>query len=196
MNKAAHFLLAPAVLLAAWAFPQHAAAQAQAPATGPGSYLSVGGTVSVFQADYGRQHIGGVTMFADMNPTWRYGTEAEVRYLRYNTDQQVTQTNYFIGPRIAIRPGPLRPYVKYLVGAGHIVLPFHYGEGTFFTMAPGGGVEYMLNDRWTVRVVDFEYQMWHNFPYGELRPYGVSAGVTFRINGIRRIPKRADRGTW
>ena len=54
-------------------------------------------------------------------------------------------------------------------------------------------MELLVGDRWAVRVVDFEYQMWHDFPYGELRPYGVSVGVTFRINGMDRFPKNARR---
>jgi len=50
-----------------------------------------------------------------------------------------------------------------------------------------------VGDRFAVRIVDFEYQMWHNFPYGSLRPYGVSAGISFRINGMNRYPKNAGR---
>ncbi|HEY4356233.1 MAG TPA: outer membrane beta-barrel protein [Acidobacteriaceae bacterium] len=193
MKKAAHFLLTTAVVLALSAVSRHANGQAYATASGPGSYVAVGGGASLFQADYGKRDIGGAQAFVDINPTWRYGIEAEGRWLRYHTDEDVTETNYFIGPRVSIRPGPFRPYAKFMVGAGHIVLPFHYAEGTFFTMAPGGGIEYTLGDRFAVRIVDFEYQLWHNFPYGSLRPYGVSAGLSFRINGLHRYPKNAGR---
>ena len=163
-------------------------AQALPTATGPGSSIAVGGGGSVFQTDYGQRMIGGLTAYADVNPTWRYGLEGEARFLRLRTSEQVTETNYFVGPRVNLRMGPLRPYVKFLVGDGKIVLPFHYAQGNFFSYAPGGGVEYMIGDRIIVRAIDVEYQLWPGFPYGELHPYGVSAGISFRLNAVSRLP--------
>jgi opacity protein-like surface antigen len=166
-------------------------------AKGPGSYVAVGGELSAFQADYGQRVIYGGVLFADVNPTWRIGFEAEARYLRFNTFENVTETNYFAGPRVMLWPGPLRPYVKFLVGAGKITLPVHYAEGTFLAYAPGAGVDYILNDRWTVRVIDLEYQVWPNFSsYGELHPYGISTGISFHLNPAEHIPKSADRSRW
>ena len=210
MKITARFLFTGAVLLAALTASHKASGQAQAAATGPGSYVSVGGTGSFFHEDYGEQYIYGAGAFIDINPTWRYGIEAEARFLRYGTDDeisqngnssQLTEDHYLIGPRVALRPGPLRPYVKFLVGAGQITLPYNYAKGTIFAMAPGGGVEYLLGDRWAVRVVDFEYQLWQSatvqggsgaYPI-TLRPYGVSAGISFRINDLSRYPKYARR---
>ena len=49
-------------------------------------------------------------------------------------------------------------------------------------VAPGGGLDYwMKNDRVSVRVVDFEYQIWPQFTFGTLHPYGVSAGISLHI---------------
>ena len=162
--------------------------QALPTATGPGSYIAVGGGASFFQADYGQRYLGGLNTYADINPTWRYGLEAEARFLRYHSFEDVTETNYFIGPRVALRMGPLRPYVKFLVGDGKIVLPFRYAQGNFFSYAPGGGLEYMLGDRIAIRAIDVEYQLWPSFPFGELHPYGVSAGISFRLNPVSRYP--------
>lgn len=211
MKFAARFLFAGAVLLAGLSASSKASGQAQAAATGPGSYISVGGMGSFFHEDYGKQYIYGPGAFLDINPTWRYGIEAEARFLRYGTDEaitlpngttsQLTEDHYLIGPRVAIRPGPLRPYVKFMVGAGHVVLPYNYAAGNIFALVPGGGVEYLLGDRWAVRVVDFEYQLWQNATVSggsgsyriTLRPYGVSAGISFRVNGLSRYPKDARR---
>ena len=166
-------------------------------AKGPGSYVAVGGELSAFQADYGQRLIYGGTLFADINPTWRIGFEAEARYLRFNTFENVTETNYLAGPRVMLWPGPLRPYVKFLVGAGKITLPVRYAEGTFLTYAPGAGLDYILNDRWTVRVIDLEYQVWPDFSsYGQLHPYGISAGISFRLNPVEHLPKNANRARW
>lgn len=167
-------------------------AQALPTATAPGGYVSVGGGGSIFQADYGKRDIAGVTAYADLHPTWRFGIEMEARFLHFHTFEDVSEANYLIGPRISFRPGSrVRPYAKFLVGDGKIVLPFHYAEGNFFTYAPGGGVDYQLSDRIAIRAIDFEYQKWPDFPYGELNPYGISMGVSVRLNSIPRYPKHA-----
>jgi opacity protein-like surface antigen len=185
-----------AVLIALHAFCYAARAQNIPTAIGPGSYVAVGGELSAFQVDYGQRVVEGATLFADVNPTWRIGFEAEARYLHFNTFENVTETNYFAGPRIMLRPGPIRPYVKFLVGAGKITLPVRFAEGTFLAYAPGAGVDYILNDRWTVRVVDLEYQIWPDFTFGQLHPYGISAGISFHLNPAEHIPKNADRARW
>ena len=188
-------LLAGAMLLAAWAALIAGApelhAQATAPATGPGSNVSVGGEVSAFRNPYGQRTLGGGGVYVDINPTWRYGLEGEARYLRLNTDEDVTLTNYFVGMRVGVRPGRFSPYGKFLVGAGKINYPFNYATGTYFTLVPGGGIDYRLNDRFTVRAVDFEYQLWQKFDYGTMRPYGVSVGLSFRLNPLSHYPKHA-----
>jgi len=166
-------------------------------AIGPGTYIAVGGEFSAFQSDYGHRVLTGGVIFAEVNPTWRIGFEAEARYLRYNTYENVTETNYLVGPRVMLRPGPLRPYVKFLVGAGKINFPFNYAEGTFLAYAPGGGLDYLLNERVTIRVVDLEYQVWPGFAsYGALHPYGVSAGFSYRLNAVEHLPKNAGRSRW
>jgi opacity protein-like surface antigen len=189
--RARFLLLTAAALLTLGLCAATSEGQAYATASGPGSYAAVGGGGSIFQSDYGQRKIDGYFAYADVNPTWRYGFEGEVRFLRYNTDEQVTEDNYLVGARVAIiRKWRLMPYGKFLVGAGHINLPYGYAQGTFFAMVPGGGVDVALNDRWTLRLPDVEYQVWPNFAtYGALHPYGVSAGISFRLNGISPFPK-------
>jgi hypothetical protein len=186
-----------AILIALQVLCNHARAQNIPTAIGPGSYVAVGGEITAFQADYGQRVLGGGVLFVDVNPTWRIGFEGEARYLRFNNFEDVTESNYLVGPRVMLKPGPFRPYVKFLVGAGKITLPFHYAEGTFLAYAPGAGLDYLVNDRVTVRVIDVEYQFWPDFAsYGELRPYGVSAGISFRLNPVEHIPKNARRSRW
>jgi len=164
-------------------------AQAMPTATAPGEYVAVGGGASMYQTDFGQRDIGGLTTYADINFTARYGVEAESRFLRYRTSEDVTESNYLAGPRVNIFQGrPLRPYAKFLVGLGHINLPFNYAQGNFLALAPGVGLEYAIRDRYIVRVVDFEYQSWPQFTFGPLRPYGLSAGIAIRLNSIPRFP--------
>jgi hypothetical protein len=165
-------------------------AQAQSTASGPGSFVTAGVGVSAYQADYGQHILAGGWVFVDVHPTWRYGLEAEARVLNKHTDEDVTESMYLVGPHVYVRPGRIRPYAKFLIGAGKITLPFKYAEGTFLAYAPGVGVDYMVSDRLSLRLLDVEYQGWPQFTFGNLHPYGVSAGISFRLNGLQRFPKR------
>jgi opacity protein-like surface antigen len=164
-------------------------AQSLPTASGEGGYTAVGGGGSLFQIDYGRRDLGGLVAYADINPVWRYGIELEARTLRYRAVEDVTEASYMVGPRISLRPGSrLQPYAKFLIGDGRITLPYRYATGSFLAYAPGGGVDYQLTDRIGIRIVDFEYQMWPAFTYGQLCPYGIGAGVNFRLNSVKRFP--------
>jgi hypothetical protein len=172
--------------------------QAKSTAGGPGSYLAAGAGASAFQEDYGRQVISGAWVFVDMNPTWRYGLEAEARGLSFHTSEQVTEANYLAGVRVQLwKPGSrFQLYGKFLAGAGHINLPFNFESGYTLALAPGAGVDIHINDRWSIRAADFEYQLWPGFAsFGQLKPYGVSVGLRYRINGVDQFPKSADRHT-
>jgi hypothetical protein len=43
----------------------------------------------------------------------------------------------------------------------------------------GGGVDYRLNRKFTIRCADFEYQQWQVNP--TIWPYGLSAGLSYRV---------------
>ncbi len=167
-----------------------AAAQAVATATGPGSYVAIGGGVSGFQADYGHQDLGGCFVYVDLKPQWRIGLEGEARFLRFHDFEQVTESTYLGGLHVALlRPRRLQPYAKFLAGVGKMTLPFGYAHGSFLTYTPGAGLDVAVNDRITVRALDFEYQQWPQFPYGALNPYGFSTGISVRLNAVPRFPK-------
>jgi opacity protein-like surface antigen len=165
-------------------------AQAVPTAIGPGTYTSLGAGVSAFPSDYNGRNIGGAAIFMDVQPTFRYGFEAETRFLRYRTDEGVSQTNYLAGIHIGLRPQRFRPYAKFLVGATRIQAPFGYGQGTFFTFVPGAGVDYVLSDRWTARVADLEYQIVPQFIGSNVRNLGLTMGLSFRLNGLTLLPSR------
>ena len=172
-----------------------AVAQAVATAGGPGSYVAIGGGVSAFNSDYGHREIGGGVAYVDVNPQWRVGLEGEARFLRWHSFEDVKQSDFLGGLRVAVlRPGRWNPYAKFLAGVGRITLPFAYAHGSFLAYAPGAGVDLALGDRVSVRVVDLEYQRWPQFSYGALSPYGISAGISVRLNPVRRYPKGARAG--
>jgi opacity protein-like surface antigen len=183
-------LLALTALLTLTACTRSMRAQALPAASGPGSYVSAGLGYSSYQADYGQRVLGGGMVFVDVHPTWRYGVEGEARLLNRNTTEDVTESTYLVGPHIYLLSGRLRPYAKLLVGLGKINLPFNYGQGTYFAYAPGAGVDYIVSDRISLRLIDAEYQEWPQFTFGNLHPYGVSAGVIIRLNRLNRFATR------
>jgi hypothetical protein len=165
---------------------KEASAQALPTATAPGAYISVGGTYSLFQSDYGQRILGGAGVFVDINPRRQVGLEAEGRWLQQNQLANTTETSYLIGPRIQIHRGPFSPYIKTLVGLGHFNFPYNFAQGRYFVIAPGVGVDFSLNSNLKIRLIDVEYQEWPQFTFGTLHPYGVSFGFSYRIfNGSR-----------
>lgn len=189
-KKTCRCFLRLAALIALGVSARVVRAQAWPTVVGPGSNIRVGVGGSFYQADYGQRVLGGGMVFIDAHPTWRYGIEAEARFLRFHTSENVTETNYFAGPQVVLLPGKIRPYVKFLVGAGKIDFPFHYAQGTYFAYAPGAGIDYRINDRLSLRMIDFEYQTWPQFNYGKLQPYGVSFGLSIRVDPLTRIVRR------
>lgn len=178
-------MAAVVLFLAAQAGGSVAHAQALPAGTGTGMYVIVGGTFSEFQSDYGKQSIVGGGIYADTNLFWRWGLETEARRMQYPQFGE-RQTTLLAGPRWSFRAKGLVPYVKVLAGGGRFDFPYGYGVGNYFVFAPGAGVDLRVGQRWRVRLADFEYQEWPSFTYGAIRPYGVSAGISFQFLGAMR----------
>jgi hypothetical protein len=159
-----------------------AAAQAIAIVSGGDTSLSAGATYSSYQADYSKRDLGGYALHADWNRTRQWGLEFEARVLRLNQEVGTHETTFLIGPRYILQRRAFRPYAKLLIGDGKFHYPYNYAEGSYFVLAPGAGLDVRVGQsRYSVRVIDFEYQSWPNFTYGGLNPYGVSAGLSVRI---------------
>ncbi len=178
-------------LTCAFAFGSHEAhAQATPTATGPGSYISLGLAASGFQQDYGKRYIGGETLFVDANLYRRIGVEFEARRLNFRTSEDVKENTWLAGVKYSILPRNLRPYVKLLAGRGTLDFPFHDAVGSYFAVAPAAGLDWHLaGTRWTIRAVDFEYQIWPRFSFGELHPYGITSGISFDLFQPESYPR-------
>jgi hypothetical protein len=177
------------LLLTAGLAERQMQAQALTTASGPGMSVVVGGGATAMQADYGGRVLGGGLAYIDANISPSLGVEAEAKFLRFHSSENVTQDTYLAGVRYAMPSRRLQPYAKALVGLGEMEFPFHYASGSYLAIAGGVGVDYHLPGRWTARLIDVEYQDWPQFSYGTLHPYGVSAGLSFRVTGIELFPK-------
>jgi opacity protein-like surface antigen len=150
--------------------------------------LDAGGLGSMFQPDYAGNG------FAETSPNRLYGTgayvdahftrwvqiEAEGRWLRFNelpgVLPVVDENTYLIGPRVpVITFHKVTPYGKFLFGLGN----GEFLSGNTLVLAYGGGVDYRLTRRFTLRAFDFEWQQWRITP--TLYPYGGSVGISYKI---------------
>jgi opacity protein-like surface antigen len=172
------FLFCVATTAATFATAQSAPSALRSPIT-----LTVGGTASAFDQDYLHGHkLVGIGAYVDLDIQHHLGVEAEGRWQHFRELEGVSQDNYLIGPRYRFRRiWKAQPYAKALGGFSNMNFEDGYGTGRFTTFAFGGGLDLKVDRRWTVRVPDFEYQYWPSFLNGSLHPYGVSAGISYRI---------------
>jgi opacity protein-like surface antigen len=145
-----------------------------------GVSLSVGGGVSGYYIQYGQLKNLGFNGFIDADNTRRFGVETEARWLEYHSSADVHVETYLGGLRYHFNTGRFEPYVKGLCGLGRFGFPYNYADGSYFVIAPGGGVDYHLNRRWSVRV-DGEYQYWPQFTFGPMSSGGLSVGARYHI---------------
>jgi opacity protein-like surface antigen len=154
-----------------------------------GMSIHVGGEASVFQPDYFGSGIAqtspnrlyGPGAYFDLHLSRWLQIEGEGHWLRFNEYQNIGENTYLIGPKVPIREfHRWVPYGKGLIGWGSGP---GWLNGRATTIAYGGGVEYRLSRRLTIRAADFEEQYWRTLP--TLHPYGLSAGVSYRVFGGR-----------
>jgi len=146
--------------------------------------LTVGGLGSYYQPDYAGAGIAqdspnrmvGIGAFVDLKVNRWVQIEAKGNWLRFNQYLAISEDSYLIGPRLPIhRFGRATPYAKALFGLGNG--SFLYG--TAFVYAYGGGLDYRVTKKISVRAIDFEYQQWQATP--AFSPYGFSAGISYKV---------------
>lgn len=173
---------------------QFAGAQSNPSAYGRQFSLSAGGLGSVFQPDYKGGGVRGASPnaligiggYVDAQFSRWFGVEAEGRWLRFNQFNDIHQDNYLLGYRLPVQQlkfWNFTPYGKILVGYGRMSFEFNDAHGRFTDIAYGGGLDMHTGGRLIIRPVDFEYQQWPDWLGSTLHPWGVSAGVGWRILG-------------
>jgi hypothetical protein len=147
--------------------------------------LNAGGLGSLFQPDYDAgqgmvetspNRLYGFGAYVDARFSRWVQIEGEGRWLHFNKYLGADENSYMIGPRVPIHDfHGWTPYGKVLVG---------WGSGSFLSgrtgaFAFGGGVDYRLSRKLTLRAIDFEYERWNVTP--TLWPYGGSVGLSYRV---------------
>ena len=194
-----HALLCLAVALAP------CAARAQAvPTASRLADLQVGVDFSLANPDYandvyhlaqptdGQLRWHGYGAYADLDVRYHLGIEAEFHQLS-GPDPTLYERSFSIGAHI---PFPLRrrfvPYGKVMIGRGifnFAAISANTGQSIqianigYTVETLGGGVDLRLRPGLNVRLFDYEYQRWNNFPPNKLDPQILSFGVAYHFHG-------------
>ncbi len=168
----------------------NARAQVAESATARQFSITTGGIASVFKPGggshpvwgTGTNYLSGPGTYADFHFTHWIQLEGEARWLRFHEFKGEHQDTYLIGPKVpVIHFDRAQVYGKAMIGLGRMTFPNHYGYGTFTALAFGGGIDYRLSRKVSVRG-DFEFQDWPKFlPNFTIHPYGASVGMAYRV---------------
>jgi hypothetical protein len=155
--------------------------------------IRAGAFASAFQPDYtgagtaytAPNRLYGVGGYVDARFSRWVQPELELRFLRFNEYPGINQSQntYSIGERIPIISNfhRFQPYGKVLVGLGN----GDFLTGNALVLTYGGGVDFRLGRKFTIRCADFEYQQWPvSSPLGgsfNIHPYGLSAGLSYKV---------------
>ncbi len=161
--------------------PRLSRAQVVPPGDQGGARLSAGAMGSGYTLQYGQRKMTGIAGFVDLDTKRRLGIEAEGRWLEYFQTANVHAETYSIGGRYHFDLGRCEPYAKGLVGFGDFNFPYSYAYGRYLVVTAGGGLDFHWTNRIYVRAVDFEYQDWPIFTFGNMNSFGVNAGLRVRI---------------
>jgi hypothetical protein len=115
----------------------------------------------------------------------------------YSTGNFAKETSMMFGPEMHYEFGKLHPYGDFFLGKGDITYDNTNFKDDSIVYQFGGGVDYHVNHRFSVRVVDFQYQFWdlstHHYQPGALpgqpavaidttlKPYSLNFGILFRV---------------
>lgn len=169
------------LMVAGLCFAGLAKGQARESATAGKAFVWAGASASGYYLEYGTIKELGVSAFVDADSVRRFGIEGEGRWLEYHRKADVHVETYMIGPRYHFDIGRFQPYVKGMIGVGYFNFPYNYAHGSYLVTAAGGGIDYQLHGRWSLRALDAEYQYWPQFTFGAMSSAGVSAGIRYRV---------------
>ncbi len=185
------------------AFAGATAAQAQAlPTASRFADLQVGVDFSIAKPDYtsdiyNLSQPGGIATwrgygaYVDLDLREHYGIEFDVHQLS-GADSVLSERTFEIGGRYLY---PIRyrfvPYAKVMIGRGIFNFAAQDASGKSFQIANlgytvesfGGGFDLRLKPGLNIRVVDYEYQRWNNFPPKSLNPQVLSFGLAYHFHG-------------
>lgn len=172
-------------------FSLSASAQVTADANAVGHNINIGGEYALFDSDYfGGNHSLNASSYAIyanygiFGGRWPIGVEANFTHEIGSHNDHRSLFSFLAGPRVGYHIGRLEPFAKAGAGFGHFIadnLPYSQQYGNHFAIGFGGGLDYHLTRRITLRPVDYTYERW-NFTPHSLSPSTLGFGVSYRIH--------------
>lgn len=181
------------VVLALAASTTLASAQASATATRRAD-LQLGGSFSYGQSDYAADKFHGYGFYGDLDVKYHLGLEVDFHQIQ-GKDPIIYERTYEVGPRFSY---PIHdrfvPYVKVMYGRGVFNFPGYIATTggvqevavanlAYNIYTGGAGLDLKVLPGLNIRVVDFEYQRWGNFPPNAITPQVLSFGVAYHFHG-------------
>jgi len=146
--------------------------------------LQAGAGVMYLDNDYTNRAAQGVAFWGDCDFTHfkgvLIGAEAEVHMGGIITPDDIGENSFLIGPRFTFQRHRLGIYGKILLGRATITNQ-DTNQSSSYNVIPayGGGVDYRLNRKVNIRIVDVEMQKWPNFEPNTLSPVSVTIGASY-----------------
>lgn len=162
--------------------------QATAAATRGGATQIGAGYTWSNEDQYPGKHLQGMTIYGTFDLNNHLGVEGDLHLASvFKSYFQYKETSYDAGLRWVEHYRKFAPYAKALVGFGHSSavnsrqIVGGSTPGSYFLYGLGGGLDYNVTDKMSIRCVDFEYQRWPNFPPNGLTPPLLTFGAAYRL---------------
>jgi opacity protein-like surface antigen len=176
------------LMMALLALP--ALAQVRPDAYRVGHKINVGAEYALYNSDYfGGNHglnKSAFSLFGNysiLNGRWPVAGEINFTRMASSAAGDGSEYSLLIGPTIGRHFGRLEPFAKVGLGIGHFSLPAAPPQqlGTHLAIGFGGGLEYHLTRRITLRPLDYTYERWNFSPHA-LSPSVLGFGASYRIH--------------
>lgn len=132
----------------------------------------------------------GYGAYANLDLRYHYGLELSYHHAS-SPGTQLSESTIEFGPRYIFHVGRFSPYAKALYGRGLFNFAAYDANGNsvqianvgYNVLTAGGGLDLKLRPGLNLRLFDYEYQHWLNFPPSKLNPQVLSFGVAYHFHG-------------
>lgn len=153
--------------------------------------IYVGGEYALWNSDYfgDNQSLNksAYTIYGDYmvwNGAWPVSLEVNYTQLASQENDKRDMFSFLSGPKISHHFGRWEPFAKVGAGIGHFRSEGVLDQpqiGNHFAIGFGGGLEYKLTSRITLRPVDYTFERWNFSPHA-LSPSALGFGLSYRIH--------------
>jgi hypothetical protein len=166
------------VFLASLLLPTCMAAQASYTASRDLTFQA-GAAYTIASPDYGTKYIQGIGLYGDVNFGLHLGVDIQFHDNTILTPQDIGESSGIVSLRYRLIHRRFQPYLRAGGGLGTFTFQDTSTSSHYGVLAGGAGLDYHFMQHVNIRIIDFEYQHWGNFPPNGLTPYVISAGAAY-----------------